>query len=119
MPLLSVNTSLDTLSKSMLETLHSEGSQILSEEIGKSIEYCMVMVYDGCSLSFGKVWSQPAAYLEVKNVGTLSPHLTSRLSAKLSQLIELCMKVPKERIYIEFQESERHLWGWNGTTFAK
>ena len=33
-------------------------------------------------ISFGKGWSQPAAYLEVKNVGTLSPHLTSRLSAK-------------------------------------
>ena len=118
MPLLIINTSIDTLSQSTIEALHKGGRQILSVEIGKSIAYCMVMVNDGCSLSFGHEWNQSTAYLEVKNVGKLTPDLTLRLSAKLSQLIEESLSVPKDRIYIEFHESERHLWGWNGATFA-
>ena len=84
MPLLIINTSIDTLSQSTIEALHEEGRQILSVEIGKSIAYCMVMVNDGCSLSFGHEWNQSTAYLEVKNVGKLTPDLTLRLSAKLS-----------------------------------
>jgi len=118
MPLLRINTSVDALRQSTIETLHKKGRQILSEEIGKSINYCMVMVNGGCSLSFGHEWNQSTAYLEVKNVGKLTPDHTSRLSNKLSQLIEESMSVPSDRTYIEFQESERHLWGWNGATFA-
>jgi phenylpyruvate tautomerase len=118
MPLLIINTSLSPISQFTLETLYREGSQILSDEIGKSLDYCMVKVEEGCRLSFGQEWNQPSSYLEVKNVGRLSPDLTSRLSVKLSQLIEESMSVPRSRTYIEFQESERHLWGWNGKTFA-
>ena len=33
--------------------------------------------------------------------------------------IELCMKVPKERIYIEFQKSERHLLGMEWENFRQ
>ena len=118
MPLLIINTSLDAISQSKLETLYRGGSQILSDEIGKSLDYCMVMVKEGCRLSFGQEWNHPSAYMEVKNVGTLPPELTSRLSGKLSELIEESIRVPRDRIYIEFQESQRHLWGWNGSTFA-
>ncbi len=118
MPLLIVNASAGNLSDTSIENLHHMGSQILSSEIGKSIKYCMVQINSGCSLSFGQDINTPSAYLEVKNIGELSANLTANISSKLTQLIEEEMGISPDRIYIEFQESERHLWGWNGATFA-
>ena len=101
------------------EEIHQSGAKILSEEIGKSIDFVMVILHSGCSLSFAQDSQTPCAYLEVKNVGKLPGEKTQRLSNKLTSLICDKLRVRPEQIYIEFQESERHLWGWNGATFEK
>ena len=51
-------------------------------------------------------------------MGKLDATLTDSLSNRLSSMISESLNIEKDRIYIEFQESERHLWGWNGKTFA-
>ena len=68
-------------------------------------------------MQFGES-SEPCAYAEIKNVGKLDATLTDSLSNRISSMISECLNIEKDRIYIEFQESERHLWGWNGKTFA-
>jgi hypothetical protein len=40
------------------------------------------------------------------------------MSGDFCQEIQSRLGVPKNRIYIEFNDAERHLWGWNGGTFA-
>ena len=89
---------------------------ILSEEIGKSPEFVFTMINFCESMSFG---DSPAycAFVEVKNVGKMYPEITSSISKRLCSLISDYLEIEKEKIYIEFQESERHLWGWNGKTF--
>ena len=47
----------------------------------------------------------------------LDPEVTSDLACKLTDLIESTLNISPTRVYIEFQQSERHLWGWNGKTF--
>jgi len=56
--------------------------------------------------------------LEVKNIGELSPAVTAKLSMQLCELISQKLGVETNRIYIEYQEAQRHQWGWNGKTFA-
>ena len=119
MPLLQIHFSDKEISSSIKEEIHQSDAKILSEEIGKSIDFVMVILHSGCSLSFAQDTQTPCAYLEVKNVGKLPGEKTQRLSNKLTSLICDKLRVRPEHIYIEFQESERHLWGWNGATFEK
>ena len=98
--------------------IREEGTRILAKQIGKSSEFVMVVMEAGATISFAGDSNESSAYLEVKNVGELAPDLTLGLSQALSALIEAELGISKKRIYIEFQESARHLWGCNGKTFG-
>ena len=118
MPLLKIQTNLPVLAESDLLLIQEKGSQILSEEIGKSIDFVMVLCEAGGNIYFSGNSNEPAAFIEIKNVGTLSSSLSSSITQKLCSLLENVLSIPPSRCYLEFQESERHLWGWNGKTFA-
>ena len=118
MPLLQINSNLPQIEPSILNEIHLSGAEILADQIGKSIEYVMVIINTNSSLSFAQDSKTSAAYLEVKNVGELDPNKTQRMSKMLSELVSKKLGICPTRIYIEFQQSERHLWGWNGATFA-
>ena len=60
----------------------------------------------------------PLAYLELKSIG-LPGERTGELSALLADAMQQHLGVPADRVYIEFADAERHLWGWNGGTFAR
>ena len=117
MPFLKIQVSSATISETCSSALQSEGALIISQETEKSLDFVMVLVESGAKVSFGGK-ADPAAYIEVKSVGGFSSDVTSKLSERLSVLVESELSIPKDRVYIEFQASERHLWGWNGKTFA-
>ena len=100
-----------------LNSLQKHAREIISEEIGKSPEFVLTMISECSHMQFGES-KKPCAYAELKNVGKLDATLTASLSSRLSLLVSESLNIEKDRIYIEFQESERHLWGWNGKTFA-
>ena len=117
MPFLKIQVSSPSVSETSSSALQSEGALIISQETGKSLDFVMVLVESGAKFSFaGKAGS--AAYIEVKSVGELSSDVTTKLTERVSALVESELSIPKHRVYIEFQASERHLWGWNGKTFA-
>ena len=118
MPLLKIQLSLSEISTSSSCKVRTEGTEVLSSALGKSSDFVMVIVEESMSASFGGNLTDPCAYLEVKNVGELSPEITGELSRRLGELVQKEFGVPLDRIYIEFQESKRHLWGWPGKTFA-
>ncbi len=118
MPLLQFKSNIPNISEKSLDEIHHLYGQILADELGKSIQYVMVSLDFEKSLSFSGDAVQPCAYIEVKNVGTLSPDTTTKISKRLTDLCLDYFKIEPSRVYIEFQESERHLWGWNGSTFA-
>jgi len=117
MPLLQFQSNIQNISEESSDELHHLYGQILSEELGKSIQYVMVSLEFEKNLSFSADVAQPCAYIEVKNVGALSPDTTSKISKRLSDLCTRFLKIESSRVYIEFQDSERHMWGWNGSTF--
>lgn len=59
---------------------------------------------------------EPTAYLELKSIG-LPQEATTALSGALCDLISEHLEISKDRIYIEFANAERKMWGWNGATF--
>ena len=54
--------------------------------------------------------------LELKALG-LPAEKTTDLSRELCALIHQALSIPTERIYIEFGDVARGMWGWNGGVF--
>lgn len=118
MPLLQIKTNLPSSPDELIDELHKQGRDTLAKELKKSTRYVMVSVEFGSNLSFSENRKDSCAYMEVKNVGKLSPVKTSALSKRLTSLCSNVLGIEPGSIYIEFQQSERHMWGWNGNTFA-
>jgi phenylpyruvate tautomerase len=118
MPLLHIHSSSKILNENVIQEVHQTGAQILAEVLGKSTEYVMVLVNTGRSLSFAQDDQTPCAYIEVKNIGGFTPETTKKLSLRLCELVNEKLQTPASRVYIEYQNAERYLWGWNGKTFA-
>ena len=92
------NQSLSTKEKSVLL---SDLSRECAELLGKSEEYIMVR------LNLGELFSIGLSNLE-----------TSPLSAHLCKLLGEKLTISADRIFLNFNDVPRDLWGWNGRTSA-
>ncbi|NOX42527.1 MAG: hypothetical protein GXP19_02155 [Gammaproteobacteria bacterium] len=114
MPYLKIqtNVSIDIDQKNMLL---SKASQLVAEILSKPEKYVIAVIENNPSMLFdGK--NDPLAYLELKSIG-LPETKTSSFSQALCDLIYQELNINKDRIYIEFSNADRHMWGWNGATF--
>ena len=115
MPLIQVH--LNTDGPENLEAFQGALSELLAKGVGKSEDYVMTRISSDEAISFARS-TEPAAYVEVKNIGTMSPDQTASLSESICGAIATHANVPGDRVYIEFSDAQRHLWGWNGRNFA-
>jgi phenylpyruvate tautomerase PptA (4-oxalocrotonate tautomerase family) len=114
MPYLKINTNqaLDNVSESKLA---SAASPLLAKILGKPESYIMIEIQSGVSMQFAGS-TEPLAYLELKSIG-LPESRSAELSKQLCDFISSQLDISIDRIYIEFSSAQRHLWGWNGSTF--
>jgi phenylpyruvate tautomerase PptA (4-oxalocrotonate tautomerase family) len=115
MPLLTVYTteSSPPNPNSLLKSL----SGLLAKELGKPESYVMTALVPDTSMTFGGT-TEPACYAELKSLGEFSKDATARLSRVLCTALAEGLRVPQNRIYIEFTNPPGHLWGHDGETFA-
>ena len=92
-----------------------EAPQLAAKIPGKPESYVMVNIEDKQTLVFAGN-NLPAAYLELKSLG-LPEAETTDLSSSLCAFINETLDIDTGRIYIEFSNAERHMWGWKGGTF--
>jgi phenylpyruvate tautomerase len=92
-------------------------SKLLSRELGKPEQWVMTCLEAPAAMTFAGS-DAPTLYVEVKNIGTLTPDQTQRLSHAIMRETSSALGVPPARTYIEFADAVPHLWGWNGETFA-
>lgn len=92
-----------------------KASSLVSDQLGKSEGYVMISLQPPAPMTFAGS-DDPAAYLELKSIG-LPERVTASISNALCQMVNTELGIDKERIYIEFVNSESHMWGWNGKTF--
>ena len=113
MPLLciSTNTTIDEP-----KALAIKASSLVASQLGKPESYVMVKIEPCDALTFAGN-TDPAAHLKLKSLG-LSTDSTNALSAALCHFINNELGINSNRIYIEFANPERAMWGWDGRTFA-
>lgn len=114
MPLVKIQSNVE-LDDTRRETLLKAISSLTASELGKPEQYVMVAIEPTTPMLFAGS-SDPTCYLELKSIG-LPEDKTADLSKALSQEIEKHLGVTKDRIYIEFADAPRKMWGWNGGTF--
>lgn len=114
MPLLSIETNASRNAESVTQLTQS-ASKLVAEILGKPESYVMVKLTHNPNMIFGGS-NERLVYAELKSLG-LPEDQTENYSERLTRLFIDELKVTADRIYIEFSHAERHMWGWNGTTF--
>ena len=97
------------------DTLAKQASSLAAEMLGKPESYVMVSINGAADLIFAGT-NDPCAHLVLKSLG-LPESETRTYSAKLCSFIEQQLGVSPSRTYIEFVNPERHMFGWNSSTF--
>ena len=114
MPFLSILTN-QKLNADQRSELLTRASRTVAELLGKPERYVMVSVTQNDAMCFAQT-DAPLAYLELKSIGL--PEDSGRdLSQALCALMHELLAIDKDRVYIEFANARRHMWGWNGGTF--
>ena len=97
------------------QQLIARASSLVAEQLGKPERYVMVAMAPTVPMVFAGETS-PAAYLDMKSIG-LREDQTPAMSQALCALVGDALGVSPDRIYIEFSDAPRKMWGWNGATF--
>jgi len=90
-------------------------SEGVATMLGKPERYVMVSFEQNSNMLFAGT-DQTLVYLELKSIG-LAEDKTTEYSSILCQMASQHLDVATDRIYIEFSNAQRHLWGWNEATF--
>lgn len=117
MPLVRIVSNHPTLAPNLAQALLVEVSQCVSNLLGKPERWVMTCIDPGAAMTFGGT-TDPACYVEVKNIGTLSGNVTQKLSHELCTLLSKHLDVAPNRTYIEFTNAVGHLWGHDSSTFG-
>lgn len=116
MPLIKIQTSAPTPDRKKINDLLSTLSSKLAQHVGKPESYVMTAFEPDVPMTFGGSFD-PVCYIEVKNIGGMSPAQTQSMSQDFCEAIAENLGVPPNRTYIEFAGAEGSMWGWNGGTF--
>jgi phenylpyruvate tautomerase PptA (4-oxalocrotonate tautomerase family) len=116
MPLLRIVTSAHP-TETKRAPLLAELSRFVADKLGKPESYVMTSLVTDATMTFAGT-TEPACFVELKNIGTFTPEQTATLSAELCRRFEAALGVPAGRIYIEFSNAQGHLWGHDGDTFG-
>ncbi len=116
MPLIKVQASVPSPEKSQVEMLLKSLSGKLAGHLGKPESYVMTAFEADLPMTFAGT-TEPVCFMEVKSIGNMSPSQTKAMSQDFCQQVNEALGVPIERIYIEFADAERSMWGWKGSTF--
>ncbi len=112
MPLLTLSTNIHIDDKLALA---KSASRSVADLLGKPESYVMVQIEDDQCLIFGGEES-PCALLQLKSLG-LPENSTADFSSRLCHFINEQTGISSQRIYIEFSNPQRHMWGWDQRTF--
>ena len=114
MPLLKIQSN-QSVEPAAAEQLISTASRLVADQLGKPERYVMVALEPPILMSFAGS-TDPLAYLELKSIG-LPQDKTPALSKALCDLVQEQLGIDPGRVYIEFADAPRAMWGWNSGTF--
>ena len=111
MPLLSISTNTKIKNE---QILLANSLDFISSLTGKPKNFIMIKLTDSLSMNFAGT-DEPCAFIEIKSIGSLVP---SKMSKPSCEFFSSELEIPKERIYIFFQDVDSKNWAWNSKTFG-
>ena len=115
MPLLQLHTSV-AVPEPKRAALLGKLSKLVAESIGKPEAYVMVAWREGPMSMSGEIG--PAAFVDLRSIGGLSPKVNKRIMAQLCPLLEQELGVPPARTFANFTDVPASAWGHDGGTFG-
>ena len=116
MPYLKIQTTAaSNSSTASTQNFLKKTSRLVAKELSKPEDYVMVSLEPSSAMLFAGS-AEPTAFLELRGIG-LPVKKTGDLSRLLCELVESELRIPKDRVYINFAVVPAELWGWNGETF--
>ena len=82
---------------------------------GKSETWLMCNIEGECDLWFQGKNDEPAAFIEVKLLGSVDAAASQRFTESVCSELQSKYGIPASRIYVRY--SGGNLWGWNGGNF--
>jgi phenylpyruvate tautomerase PptA (4-oxalocrotonate tautomerase family) len=92
-----------------------KASAFVAELLGKPESYVMTSLEPKTAMTFGAT-NGPAAFVRLKSIG-LPRQRCGELAEAICAFVDRELGVPKDRVFIDFKDVERSLFGWNGDTF--
>jgi len=114
MPYLKIQTN-QNLPVEGARNLARKASALVAKQLGKPESYVMTAVETNQAMTFAGT-DEPLAFLELKSIG-LSDSITADVSCALCDLVSTETAIDSARIYIEFSDAARKMWGWDKGTF--
>lgn len=114
MPLLTISTNIP-LDNQAAQALCLKSSSHVASLLGKPESYVMVSLQANLAMCFAGD-AAPCASVQLKSLG-LPGQQTTEFSASLCDFLQQQTGIPTARIYIEFSDPERQMWGWDRRTF--
>lgn len=114
MPYFSIDTN-QTLEEEKTQEIMKNASSFIAGLLGKPESYVMVAVKPGIPMTFAGT-TEPTAFLRLKSIGLAKDRCTE-FSEKICAFVDQELGIPKDRVFIDFKDLERNLFGWNGSTF--
>jgi phenylpyruvate tautomerase len=114
MPYFNIDTN-QTLDAASTQALIKKASAFIADLLNKPESYVMVSIKPGTPLSFGGS-NDPAAFARLKSIG-LPKDRCAGFSEKICSFIDQELGVSQNRVFIDFKDLERNLFGWDGKTF--
>ena len=114
MPYFSIETN-QAFDSATNRNLMKKTSRFIAELLTKPESYVMIAIKPGTPLIFAGS-DEPAAFVRLKSIG-LSRERCTEFSEKICSYVEQELKVPPDRVFIDFKVLERDMFGWNGKTF--
>jgi phenylpyruvate tautomerase PptA (4-oxalocrotonate tautomerase family) len=116
MPLIQVSTT-ETIAEASQKPLLQKLSRAIAEGIGKPESYVMVVLHPQSPMLHGGA-PGPAAFVDVRSIGGLGSRVCKALSERICALLLADLKVPGERVYLNFTDVPAGSWGHDAGTFG-
>ena len=114
MPFFKIETNI-TLDETTQQAFLKKMTDFAVELLSKPQQYVMVSLHSDVSMMFGGS-SEPTAYIELKSIG-LPKERCDEFAKSVCEFTESELGLPPQRIFIDFWDIDRKLFGWNKKTF--
>jgi phenylpyruvate tautomerase len=115
MPLVNIHTNV-SLTDALKDEVLVAASKLMAELTHKPEKYVMAVFEPAGVRMAGQ--PGPAAFVDVRGIGGLTPDVNRQISKKVCELLQKSAGVSPDRVYINFTDVDAANWGWNGSTFG-